>query len=119
MTPENEAALALAANLYAKKRYDDMDEWKNRENIRRLIAEVEALRAFKTWVHAYLDGKGVPKEFPDGPHTKEGCRIGDRLAWVWAERDRLQARVAEIAEHVRGLHEGFCSLNVPTPPTTT
>lgn len=45
--------------------------------------------AFKDFVHRRLDAAGVPKEFPDGPHTKEGCRIGDRLDWVlerWSER---------------------------------
>lgn len=48
----------------------------------RLEAEVQRLQAFKDWVHAYLDAKGVPKEFPDGQHTREGCRIGDRLDWL-------------------------------------
>ena len=43
----------------------------------------DALR-FKRWVHAFLDNAGVPKEFPDGKHTKEGCRIGDRMEWLKA-----------------------------------
>lgn len=46
------------------------------------------LQAFKDWVHAYLDAQGVPKEFPDGPHTREGCRIGDRMDWLVAELKR-------------------------------
>jgi len=40
--------------------------------------------AFKTWVHQWLDEHGVPKEFLDGPHSKEGCRIGDRMEWLLA-----------------------------------
>lgn len=46
------------------------------------VAETEK---FKAWVHAYLDARGVPQEFPDGPHTAEGCRIGDRLDWLMAQ----------------------------------
>lgn len=42
----------------------------------------QKLLAFKTFVHERLDKMGVPKEFPNGPHTKEGCRIGDRLDYV-------------------------------------
>lgn len=42
------------------------------------------LQAFKDWVHAYLDSKGVP-EAPPGTHGAEGCRIGDRMDWVFAK----------------------------------
>lgn len=42
-----------------------------------LKSDRDALAKFKAFVHRYLDGKGVPKEFPDGEHSKEGCRIGD------------------------------------------
>jgi hypothetical protein len=48
----------------------------------RLTAERDKLAAFKAFVHARLDAAGVPPEFPDGPHTREGCRIGDRLDWL-------------------------------------
>jgi hypothetical protein len=41
-------------------------------------AEADALRAFKAYVHQRLDDAGVPTH-PDGPHSKEGCRVGDRL----------------------------------------
>ena len=44
--------------------------------------KVAKLQKFKDWVHAYLDAKGVPTH-PDGPHSKEGCRIGDRMDWVF------------------------------------
>lgn len=69
------------------------------------------LQAFKDWVHAYLDAHGVPKEFPDGSHSKEGCRIGDRMDWVVkcmgatsaedALRAQNKAAVQEI-ERLRG-----------------
>ncbi|MGH6950839.1 MAG: hypothetical protein ACREH4_08200 [Vitreimonas sp.] len=38
----------------------------------------QKLQAFKDFVHRRLDEAGVPTH-PDGPHSKEGCRIGDRL----------------------------------------
>ncbi len=44
--------------------------------------EKNALAAFKEWVHAYLDSKGVPHH-PPGPHGAEGCRIGDRMDYVF------------------------------------
>lgn len=51
-----------------------------------LLAEVDRLAAFKAWVHGWLDQHGVPAEIPDGPHSKEGCRVGDRLEWLLANR---------------------------------
>lgn len=54
-----------------------------------LLEEVGRLQAFKDWVHGYLDGKGVPHH-PPGVHGAEGCRIGDRMDWVFAELDRLR-----------------------------
>ena len=43
-----------------------------------LNGERDALRRFKDFVHKRLDDAGV-ETHPDGPHSKEGCRIGDRL----------------------------------------
>lgn len=57
----------------------------------------ERLQKFKDWVHAYLDARGVPAEFPDGSHTREGCRIGDRMDWVFAQLDEANRR-ANAAE---------------------
>ena len=81
----------------------------------RLAAQVSKLQAFKDWVHAYLDAQGVPAEFPDGSHTREGCRVGDRMDWLVAalgnsseELERLQAeRDAALAEvtAMRAEHE--------------
>lgn len=53
------------------------------EDYDRLFAEAEKLQAFKDWVHKYLDDHGVPAS-PPGPHGAEGCRIGDRLDWLFA-----------------------------------
>lgn len=49
--------------------------------IAELIAQRDALLRFKTFVHDRLTAAGVPTH-PDGPHTREGCRIGDRLDLV-------------------------------------
>ncbi len=40
--------------------------------------EIKKLQAFKDYVHQRLDEAGIPTH-PDGPHSKEGCRVGDRL----------------------------------------
>jgi hypothetical protein len=65
-----------------------------------LKVERDKLQKFKEWVHGYLDAQGVPAEFPDGPHTKEGCRIGDRMDWLMNELKAAQARVESLAERV-------------------
>ncbi len=52
-----------------------------------LTSERDALQRFKDWVHARLDAAGVPAN-PSGPHTKEGCRIGDRMDIALAAGDR-------------------------------
>lgn len=43
-----------------------------------LTAQRDKLQRFKSYVHARLDQMGVPTH-PNGPHSAEGCRIGDRL----------------------------------------
>ena len=48
------------------------------EGMNALLAEKEKLQRFKNYVHSRLDAAGVPKE-PNGHHSAEGCRIGDRL----------------------------------------
>lgn len=54
-----------------------------------IIDRADKLQAFKVFVHARLDQMGVPAEFPDGPHTREGFRVGDRFDWLWARRTDL------------------------------
>ncbi len=59
----------------------------------RVVAERDHLAKFKAWVHNYLDAKGIPTH-PDGVHGAEGCRIGDRLDFVFAELDSLKPKAA-------------------------
>lgn len=60
-------------------------------------AERDDLAKFKAWVHDYLDGKGIPHH-PPGTHGAEGCRIGDRMDYVFAERDVMKRENAELKE---------------------
>ena len=46
-----------------------------------LVEERDKLLAFKAFVHDRLTAAGVPTH-PDGPHSRQGCRIGDRLDLV-------------------------------------
>lgn len=62
-------------------------------DVGRLTEERNKAETWKTYVHEYLDKRGVPKEFPEGKHTKEGCRIGDRLDYVF---DQLVASVDDV-----------------------
>ena len=61
------------------------------EEIKTLQSERDKLAAFKSWVHSYLDVHGVPHH-PPGTHGAEGCRIGDRLDWVFAQLEHAKAR---------------------------
>ena len=85
-----------------------------------LEAERDALQAFKAFVHLRYDQMGVPKEFPDGKHSKEGCRIGDRIDFLehrltvehdWAvkaQEEVARLREASISEaHIDTLAELF------------
>lgn len=56
--------------------------------------QINALQKFKRYVHDRLDAAGIPTH-PDGPHSKEGCRIGDRLD-IALSKPRLTA--ADAAE---------------------
>ena len=55
--------------------------------LREIGEEVEALRAFKAYVHKRLDDAGVATH-PNGPHSKEGCRVGDRLDIIFEAAKR-------------------------------
>ena len=75
-----------------------------RENQAKLIkrfsdaeAERDALQRFKEFVHHRLDTAGIPTH-PDGPHIKEGCRIGDRLDLIVQDRDAMRALAGELAD---------------------
>lgn len=67
------------------------------------LRENLALRAFKSYIHRRLDEANVPTH-PDGPHSREGCRVGDRLdialraaAKPAALDGDAEQRIAEIA----------------------
>ncbi len=62
--------------------------------------KLEKAMKFKAWVHAYLDAHNVPKEFPNGTHTKEGCRIGDRMDWLLKELTDARKRCDELAKQL-------------------
>ncbi len=51
------------------------------------LVRAERAEAFKVWVHTYLDQHDVPHH-PPGTHGAEGCRIGDRLDWLFAQLTR-------------------------------
>ena len=72
--------------------------------------EVEALAKFKAYVHKRLDEGSVPAN-PEPPnHALQGCRIGDRLDWLFEawllgngcadlamrDRDVAEKRVVEL-----------------------
>lgn len=52
-----------------------------------LKRDVERLEGFKAYVHQRLDEMGMPAN-PGGPHSEEGCRVGDRLDAVARNLDR-------------------------------
>jgi hypothetical protein len=90
------------------------DYWRNRHatafaaiGLAGIVAERDALAAFKAYVHKRLDEMGVPAD-PDSPHKAEGCRVGGRLDWIidlmadaGLASDALTAEVARLnARHV-------------------
>lgn len=72
-----------------------------RQQLAEAVKERDKLAVFKKWVHDYLDGKGIPHH-PPGTHGAEGCRIGDRMDYLFAEFAAWKDR-AEIAE---GIEDG-------------
>lgn len=71
-----------------------------RDKTAALTAECDKLQAFKDWVHAYLDGHGVPHH-PPGTHGAAGCRIGDRMDWLMQRHAALRAAVMTAATDIR------------------
>lgn len=70
---------------------------------------------FKSYVHRHLDEAGVPTH-PNGPHSKEGCRIGDRLDILIAQaaesrKERIAGKVeAEFVRKFQDLSAGVTAL---------
>ena len=58
----------------------------------------EKLEAFKNYVHQRLDAMGIEKE-PNGKHSANGCRIGDRL-------DLLEERIKQAEEIIGYITNG-------------
>lgn len=72
-------------------------------------AERNALLKFKEYVHARLDEAGIPTH-PEGPHSAEGCRVGDRLdialAFIPAARVAHEAIELELSATAELCWEG-------------
>jgi hypothetical protein len=69
-----------------------------------IVARVEKLQRFKDWVHNYLDRHGVPHH-PPGTHGAEGCRIGDRMDWLMAQRAELLETLKRAEQWLRRLEQ--------------
>jgi hypothetical protein len=92
MTPEQRNRLEDLADEVSEGNEEDFDA----SSIRAALARVDALQRFKEYVHKRLDDAGVPVD-PESPHKAEGCRIGGRLDWLFAERHRDIGRLNRIA----------------------
>lgn len=60
-----------------------------------------ALKAFKSYVHRRLDEAGIPTH-PNGAHSKQGCRVGDRLDIALAAEARATALEGEVQSLLAG-----------------
>jgi hypothetical protein len=71
-----------------------------------LLTKVEKLEKFKAYVHERFDKAGVSTN-PDGPHSKEGCRVGDRFDLLIRERDEAVRGRDELLAKVAGVRENL------------
>lgn len=80
----NQRLAEAKAGLECWKRFfgDDSPETVN-HRIEALQTEHDKLLKFKQYVHERLDKHGIPHHSP-GVHGAEGCRIGDRLDYVFS-----------------------------------
>lgn len=85
--PTVEAVVATARQISTAEENKRLR--KERDQLR---AELAERQKFKDWVHQYLDGRGVPHS-PPGTHGEHGCRIGDRMDWVFAQLTELRAAI--------------------------
>lgn len=67
------------------------------EAYHRIAEQRDALEAFKAYVHKRLDEAGIPAN-PGGPHTEQGCRVGDRLDLLIGRVERLRGTIRYMAE---------------------
>jgi hypothetical protein len=98
---ERDAAIARAGDAAAALTCERRNSEILAENAKDAQARADKLEAFKAFVHKRLDDAAVPTD-PPGEHRDAGCRIGQRLDWLFAdvkkerdaaisERDELQA----------------------------
>lgn len=76
---------------------------------------LEAAEAFKTWVHSFLDGKGVPHDPDPEENARCGCRIGGRMRWLFAKLATAEAKLNRVPDVIadlrrRGFHTGAAEL---------
>lgn len=64
--------------------------------IARLSNALDDAQKFKAYVHKRLDDAGIDTH-PDGPHSKEGCRVGDRLDIALSKLARVREQDAKLA----------------------
>lgn len=72
------------------------------ERIADLQRQVEKLQEFKDYTHFRLDEMGIPTH-PDGPHSRQGCRVGDRFDLV--ERQLAEAQAIDKIDAAIGKAE--------------
>ncbi len=72
-------------------------------DVRKALAEadekIRKLQDFKDFVHRRLDEMGIEKE-PNGKHSAEGCRVGDRLDIV-QEQIKLSSELQDDIRRLR------------------
>lgn len=59
---------------------------------------------FKTYVHQRLDDAAIPTH-PNGPHSKEGCRVGDRLDILIKRMNDAIAAHADLSARIVGVRD--------------
>ena len=70
----------------------------SREGWPAAIVRAQAAEAFKAWVHAWLDGAGVPHD-PEPEHTAQhGCRISGRMRFLLSRATTAEADLAETQQ---------------------
>lgn len=84
---------SLIARLQRVAEFVDMDSVASATVIKKGIAELIKLQAFKDYTHQRLDQLGVPHTVPS-PHTDAGCRVGGRF-------DAVDARILNLVACVR------------------
>lgn len=67
-------------------------------------AERDALAAFKAYAHERMDGASIPTH-PEGAHSAEGCRIGDRFDILIGQRDVARAEMRLLHTELLRLRE--------------